>query len=136
MLHLKSPLVSTKTEHHDVVMRYLFILVVSLISCATNDQIDERLIARTCREIEQRCDPGCIGGTLRDCYVDTTLFPEAPYDPFKHCHALHVGNHCAPCTHIFSVNFGGAMRDVGCEEFHRAIERKNRQCGGCLKTVE
>jgi hypothetical protein len=34
---------------------------------------------------------------------------------------------------IYSINFGGVMRQVSCEDFLATIDRKNNECGNCLK---
>ena len=111
---------------------YLSALLFALLSCSEPIHYDDASIKRRCEKLADLCDPACIEKKFRACYVDTELFPNKPYDLFKHCHAVHVGDTCTPCSQIFSLNFGGAMRDVGCEEFHRALVRKNKQCGDCL----
>lgn len=108
------------------------LLALLLVGCGS-DSGDSSKIRALCRDYEQLCDPSCDKKTFRSCYVDTEMFPGPNHDLFKHCYAVHVGNTCHPCQQIFSLNFGGSMRSVSCEDFQQALARKNRDCNGCLE---
>lgn len=114
-----------------------FIIPLVLLSgCNTSSPPDERFVASTCREYGSLCDATCLERRFKVCYVDTDLFGNnGPYDVQKMCHAMHYGNTCPPCEQHFTLNFGGAMRNVSCQEFHKALARKNKQCSNCLKKV-
>lgn len=116
-------------------MRNLVVLTALLIAagCSSGPPIDEGAIRSTCRKFESLCDPTCMEKKFRSCWVDSEMFPTAPHEVFKHCYGMHTGNLCHPCEQNFTVNFGGAMRDLSCEEFMRSLGRKNKECGGCLK---
>lgn len=105
------------------------------IGCTREANLDQHEIDRKCAEIQMACDPTCLEQRLKVCYVDPEIYGPGPYNVFKNCHAIHVGNNCPPCSHTFSLNFGGAMRSVSCQEFFRAIARKNNECGSCLKKI-
>jgi len=114
----------------------LALAALSLDGCSKQGIIDQAEIERRCSELSKVCKKGCSGGDFKACYVDTSLFGDREsYDVRKECHGVHVGNTCEPCKHIFSLNFGGAMREVSCKTFLEAIEKQDSDCGGCMKKV-
>lgn len=112
-----------------------FLLLFILLSCNRKNQSNTEQYRERCQKLTAECQPTCEEKTFRTCFIDTKLFPTGPYSLIDNCHAVHVGSLCAPCEQLFSVNFGGAMRGVSCEEFFSAIDRKNKDksCNGCLK---
>lgn len=119
-------------------MRIFFAIVVFLllVSCSRTPQIDQIKIKQRCEALEQSCKVDCQDGEFKVCYVDTALFGDKDqYDVRAECHGMHVGSLCKPCNNIFSLNFGGSMRQVSCHDFFEAIEKQNQECGGCIKKV-
>ncbi len=119
------------------ITQIIALLVTSLsLGCTDSGPIDSSKIHSKCLEYDSICDATCIDGRFKVCYVDTELFgKDGPYDVQKMCHGMHYGNTCPPCEQNFTLNFGGAMRNVSCEEFHQALARKDKLCSGCLKKI-
>lgn len=115
--------------------KLLFYLLFSFLffGCQQSAPVNKTEIKASCDKLSKYCDPGCLVKKFRACYIDTDLFPSGPYDLYKHCHGVHVGNTCTPCEQIFSLNFGGSMRPVSCQEFFETLSRKNSSCDNCLK---
>ena len=114
-----------------------FLLSLAIFSCKAQHQSSGEQYHERCQTITTACEPNCLEKTFRACFIDSKLFPKGPYDIINNCHAVHVGNLRAPCQQLFSVNFGGSMRAVSCEEFFSALDRKNndKACDGCLEQI-
>ena len=113
------------------------LLAGSLWACHHEDTNTNQLILQKCNYIQAQCkaEP-CSDGKFSSCYADTSLFGDKEsYDVRRECHGVHVGSICPPCSNTFTLNFGGAMREVSCQEFLAAIEKQNRDCGNCIKKV-
>ena len=117
-------------------MKKSVVLLVALL-CSCADKSEKFIVPAQsmCKELESMCETKCSQKRFKSCYVDTKLFGAGPYDVTKSCHGVHVGDMCYPCDQIFSLNFGGAMRKVACEEFVQTLLKKNASCSGCLKAV-
>lgn len=112
----------------------VLLVVSALVSCSSGPSPEElRSFKLKCQSIQQLCNPRCMERRFRSCWVDSKLFPNEPTDIFQHCHATHVGSVCPPCEQKFSLNYGGVMREVACEDFLASIARKNKSCGNCLQ---
>ena len=128
----KSPLGSRSIINFGLLL-LLFINTTFQAGCKNTEGQD--FAAAKCKEWDGgECSQNCQDGDFRFCYVD----PANTHGAIiwrKHCHAVYVGRTCPPCTHVFALNFGGAMRKVSCEEFYESIARKNRDCSNCLQTI-
>ena len=100
--------------------------------CPGNSELSNEEARTLCSTANDGCMDKCTSRQFNTCYIDRELFPEGPYDMVTHCYATHVGEMCYPCTHRYSVSFGGSLRTVSCDEFVQSLHRKNRQCGDCL----
>lgn len=121
--------------NHRISSLAYFVSLILFLGCQKAPLESKAEIEARCSKLTKLCDPGCLEKKFRVCYIDSELFPEGPYNLYKHCHAVHVGNTCAPCEQIFSLNFGGSMRPVSCQEFFETLNRKNASCNNCLKKL-
>ena len=107
-------------------------LVTCVLSCTKESDVSNNIKLR-CKELTSRaCDPDCEGGKFNKCHYDGRQpFDNKSFEASsarERCVAMHVGSNCAPCENIFALNFAGAIREVGCEEYLEAIDKRNKNC--------
>ena len=114
-------------------MKHLIIVLAlcAILGCKSESN-ESAILQEKCRRIDSSCSTTCLSNKFSTCYIDTVMFPKGPYDMVTHCYATHVGDMCAPCSHRFSLNFGGVFREISCEEFLAGIRKKDKECNNCL----
>jgi hypothetical protein len=87
------------------------------------------------QEGANECHGLCMDGWAKFCYYDDTkVKPESnkslAYQKDK-CYGFHDSSVCEPCRNIYQIE----NKDVECKEFYNSINKKNKECDGCLKST-
>jgi len=132
-------MVLAKSKFRGLHLLVSLLCLFPLSSCEKpSDPEGDKQVTQRCREdLTNLCSIPCKGEEdFRYCYYNPEHADEEHFAIRAYCFAVLVGRSCEPCERLYTLNLGGSMREVSCENFYMAIDKRKIECPECVKAVK
>jgi hypothetical protein len=122
------------------IFRFLFCLAIPINIASAQSQTPLIDINSKCKsDSSATCEGNCMDGWSMRCYYEAkknNVKPNLHIESQRsQCFAFYEQSVCTPCKNNHLLKANDKLRKVRCEDFYSAINSKNKECSGCLKTI-